>query len=129
MALVTSFRLRRDRQIRGQQRFFVDFDQERVFAGLGEGQIPDFVDQIDPVQGALRFERALEQRLRVRVVESHRDAQLVLARRAIRDREKPDHERMRDRKVTRLDVREDSENRVFAGTGVDMDPITRQPRQ
>ena len=47
--------------------------------------------------------------------------------RAIADGEKPNHERVRDGKLPRLDVRKDSEDRVLAGTGVDVDSVAGQP--
>jgi hypothetical protein len=122
-----TLRLRGNRQVGRQQRLLVDLDQQRVFTRLRKRQIADFVDQIDPVQGALRFERALQQGLWIRGVEAHRDPQLVLAGRAIADGEKPDHERVRDGKLTRLDVGKNPQDRVLAGTGIDVNAIARQP--
>jgi hypothetical protein len=73
------------------------------------------------------FEGALEQRLWVRRVEAHRDSQFVLAGRTVADREKPDHEWVRDGKLTCLDVREYSKNGVFAGAGIDVNAIACEP--
>jgi hypothetical protein len=42
-----------DREIRGEERFVVDLNQDRVIAGLGKRQIANFVDEIDAVQRAL----------------------------------------------------------------------------
>ena len=119
--------LSRYRQIRRQQRFVVDFDQQRVVAGLGEGQVADFVDEIDPVQRALGVEGPIEQRLRVGGVESHRDPQLVRPGRAVGKGEKPDHERVRDRKLPRLDVGKDAQDGVFSRTGVDVNTVAGKP--
>jgi len=119
----------RYRQVRRQQRLVVDLDQQRVVARLGKRQVLDFVDEIDPVQGTLGIEGAFDQRTRIGGVESHRDAQLVRAGGAVGEREEPDHERVRDRELPGLDVREDAEHGVLAGAGVDMDAVAGEPRE
>ena len=103
-----------DCEVGGEQGFVVDFDEDRVIAGLGKREIADLVDQIDAMQGALGNERPLDERLQSSGVETERDADLVLARGTVAQREKPNHERMGDRKLPRGDVGENAEQRVFA---------------
>jgi hypothetical protein len=114
-------------QVRDQQMFVVDFNEQRVFAGLGKREIADFVDEIDAMHGTLGFKLSLEQRLEIGRVESHRDPQFVVAGRTIRDGQKPNHERMRDRKLTRLDIRKDPENRMLPRAGIDVNTVTCKP--
>lgn len=121
--------LRGDRQVRDEDGLVVDFDQERVFARLGKGQVADFVDEIDLVKGAVGFEGSFEKGLGMGVVESHGNSQLVLSRGAIRDRHEPDHEGVGDGEFARLDVGEDAENRVLARAGIDVDAVTHEPGQ
>ena len=51
----------RDRETCCEERFVVDFDQNRVVAGLRKTEIADLVDEVDALQRALRFEIALDQ--------------------------------------------------------------------
>jgi hypothetical protein len=118
-----------DGQAGGKEGFVVDLDEEGVLARLRESEVADFVDEIDAVQRALRLEGALEQRFEGGGIEPHRDAEAVFARRAVRKGEKPDHERMRDRELARLDVGEDAEDGVFAGAGIDVHAVAGQPRE
>ncbi len=120
-------RLDGDGEAGREQRLVVDFDDEGVFARLGKREIADFVDEIDAVQRALGREGALEERLGVGGVEPHRDAQPVLARRAIGEREKPNHKRVCDREITRLNVREDAENGMLPRARIDVDAVAREP--
>jgi hypothetical protein len=51
-------RLAGDRQAGGEEGFIVHLHQQRVLPGLGEGQVADLVDEVDPMEGALGFEVA-----------------------------------------------------------------------
>src|SRR5688500_8566918 len=53
--------LRRNSQVRDEQGFVIDFDQQRVIARFGKGEIPDFIYQINSMQRTLRLERSFEQ--------------------------------------------------------------------
>ena len=123
MSFIASVRLSRHCQVRREQRLLVDLDQERIFAWLRKSEVSNLVNQVDPMQRALRFEGAFEQWLWIRGIKAHRDPQLVLACGAVADGQEPDHERVRDWKLTRLDIGEDSKNRVLARTGIDVNAI------
>ena len=116
-----------DAEAGGEEEFVVDFDQEFEFAGAGEGEVADFVDEVDAVEGALGLEGTFEELLGRGALEAHGNFQGVLAGRHVADGEEPDHERVRDGELPRLDVREDAENGVLAGAGVDVDAVTGKP--
>ena len=110
-----------------EQGVLVDLDDDRVFAGLGEGEVADFVDEIDPLQRALGFERALDERLHAGGLEPHGDLDRVFAGGDVAEREKPHHERVHDGELASADVGEHAENGVFSGAGVDVDTVAGQP--
>ena len=116
-----------DGEAGGEEEFVVDLDEQFVFAGAGEGEVADFVDEIDAVEGALGLEGAVEERLGLGALKAHGDLEGVLAGRDVAEGEEPDHERVRDGELPRLNVREDAENGVFAGAGVDVDAVTGKP--
>lgn len=47
----------------------------------------------------------------------------------VSDGHEPDHERVSDRKMARLDIGKNAQDRVFAGAGVDMDAVASEPGQ
>jgi hypothetical protein len=60
-------------------------------------------------------------------LETHGYLEGVLTGRDVTDGQKPDHERVRDGELSRLDVREDAEDGVLAGAGVDVDAVAGEP--
>jgi hypothetical protein len=117
----------RHREVGGEQGFVIHLDEERVIAGGRERKIADFVDEVDALQRSFGRERPFEERLHPRWVQAHRDAHLVFTWRAIRDGEKPDHERVRDWKLARLNIREHAEDSVLPGARIDVDAIASYP--
>lgn len=126
---LNGFGLAADGEIGGEERFFVDLDENGIIARLRERQVADFVDEVDAMKRALGNKRTLEQRLKTRGVEAEGNPNFVLTRRTIADGEEPNHERMRHRKLAGGDIGEDSQQRVLAGARIDVNAIARDPRE
>lgn len=111
----------------GEEGFFVHLDKDRVVAGVLEGQVANLVDEVDALQLTGGLERALDEGLQGGGVVAHGDADVVLAGGDIAEGEEPHHERVGDRELARVDIREDAENGVLAGSGVDVDAVAGEP--
>lgn len=112
-----------------QNGFVVHFDENRILARGREGEVADFVNEIDALERGGRFEGALNQRLQLSRIGAEGDFYLVAAGGAIGQRHKPDHEWMRDGKPLGLDIGENAEDGVFAGGGIDVHAVAHQPSE
>ncbi len=116
-----------DGQVGGEDGVIVHLDEDGIFAGLVEAQIAQFVDEIDAVQGTLRFKFTLQQLGVVDRIEAQGYLDHVLARLHVREGEKPHHVRVDHRKRPRLDVGKHAKQGVFSRRWIDVHRIAGDP--
>lgn len=87
----------------------------------------DFIDEVNPLNRALRLKFTRENLTLLLHWEAHADIQDMVASLTICYRNEPYHLRMGKGKLTSLDLGEDSKKRLFSSNWVDVNAVASKP--